>query len=605
MARNHSQEECEALAMIHPAKISALIHVSDEGSPNVEHLVRDLLRQERVEIEVVAADARRAGGPVPGDDGSGRVRTARGPFAGRAAEINAAARVASGDLLLLVDNRGVAISVRRSAAELMSMALTREAGTVMVYGDYETLADGQRREVRLLDHHAGRLRDFQDFGRVWLISAEALRAVGGMDETLRAGDLYDLRLKLSEVGRLKRIANRYAGSLYTVAAAGAGFDVFSYLLASKETQLEMERVVTEHLKRIGAHLKPGAHQRRVPPLPKGLEAHPDCLVSVVIPVNNRPEFIGTAIESVQAQSERRVEAIVVVNGGEDDPTCAAVREYMAGGAKFDPAKPPVRLLVTDINNIGLCLNTGIAAARGRYYLQLDSDDRLKPDAVEKVLAAFAADPKAGMVVGSYEVWQKDEATGEIRRREDIPVVTHDEWTADNGRNNLLRVNGIGAPRALDRAVLAEVGWFGCNDEYGSRNYGEDYDLALRISEVHSIARVWEPIYEVIRHKGGTDHAIDQATIDRNDETKDAMRLAAIKRRTALNRAAAKAASKPPAKGAAARRPAARRAAAKPRVAKGRAAWKAAGKRAPAKRAAAKASRKPTKGAKKRARAAKR
>jgi hypothetical protein len=139
-----------------------------------------------------------------------------------------------------------------------------------------------------------------------------------------------------------------------------------------------------------------------------------------------------------------------------------------------------------------------------------------------------------MVVGSYEVWTLDEATQTLRRNEEIPVVTHDEWTADNGRNNLLRINGAGAPRSAHIQVIRDAGWFGPNDTPGSRNYGEDYDLVLRISERHTIGRVWDPIYEVIRHAGGTDHAIDQATIDRNDSAKDQMRLEALHRRRELN-----------------------------------------------------------------------
>ncbi len=113
---------------------------------------------------------------------------------------------------------------------------------------------------------------------------------------------------------------------------------------------------------------------------------------------------------------------------------------MPGGQKFDPQKPEIRLIVIDINNIGLCLNIGTNNARGKYYVQLDSDDRLKPDAVEKILKVYNSDPAIGMVIGSYEVWEKKD-DGSFNRLEEIPVVTHDEWTDDNGRNNLLRING--------------------------------------------------------------------------------------------------------------------------------------------------------------------
>ena len=147
---------------------------------------------------------------------------------------------------------------------------------------------------------------------------------------------------------------------------------------------------------------------------------------------------------------------------------------------------------------------------------------------------FDSDPTIGMVIGSYEVATLEEATGKLIPNKEIPVVTHDEWTADNGRNNLLRVNGAGAPRAAHIKVIREVGWFGVNDDPSCRNYGEDYDLVNRIAERYTIGRVWEPIYVVVRHAGGTDHSIDQATTDRNDSAKDYMRLAALRRRRRLN-----------------------------------------------------------------------
>ena len=118
--------------------------------------------------------------------------------------------------------------------------------------------------------------------------------------------------------------------------------------------------------------------------------------------------------------------------------------------------------------------------------------------------------------------------------ENLPVVTHDEWTEENGRNNLLRINGAGAPRSIPIQLIRDIG-FSVNEEPFARNYGEDYNMVLMISERHRIGRVWDAIYEVIRHSGGTDHSIDQVTIDRNDEAKDFMRKEAIERRIALNK----------------------------------------------------------------------
>ena len=178
---------------------------------------------------------------------------------------------------------------------------------------------------------------------------------------------------------------------------------------------------------------------------------------------------------------------------------------------------------------------GSKLARGKYYVQLDSDDRLKPDAVEKVVNVFNSDPEIGMVIGSYEVWEKKD-NGELVRMKEIPVVTHDEWTEENGRNNLLRINGAGAPRCIPIRVIKEMGYFSINDDPNARNYGEDYEMVNKIAEYYRIGRVWDPIYEVVRHGGGTDHAIDQNTVDRNDNAKDDMRREAILRRQAFNKA---------------------------------------------------------------------
>lgn len=503
-----------------------------------QSVLRAAFEQDLPPKEVIVVDGR---GPkarpdfLPGGVDTGHLRHLPGQYRNRAAMYNAAIKAAAGEFLLLVFNDQAPVTLKRSAVQTLVMAATRGVGVEMVYADYERIdGQGQRKDVHLLDWHAGRLRDTTDFGHAILFRTAALRGIGGLDESYQAADLYDLRLRMTERGRPAHIANRYAGALYTVAAAGQAHNVFAYLLASKDTQLEMERACTEHLKRIGAYLKPGAHVRPVRYTKEEERHFADCIASVVTPVNNRPGFIGRAIESVQAQTVRQVEMVVVVNGGAGDATADAVRRYMPGGDRYDAGQPAVRLIVVDVNNLGLCLNAGLAAARGKYYVQLDSDDRLKPDAVEKLLAVFESDPTIGMVVGSYEVWTLDAATEQLRRNEEVPVVTHDEWTADNGRNNLLRINGAGAPRSAHVKVIADAGWFGVNDTAHCRNYGEDYDLVLRISERYTIGRVWEPIYEVIRHAGGTDHSIDQATIDRNDNAKDEMRLEALHRRRELN-----------------------------------------------------------------------
>lgn len=435
----------------------------------------------------------------------------------------------SADQILYVDNRNTHIILKNATLDAFRMAVERNPFAGFFYGDYE-LQDGDViREIKLLSHHIGRVRDNQDYGKVFFIRKDFWYKTGGFARELKYNQWYDMRLKLSGISKLVCIGNKYSGSLYRVFAAATKSNVFDYLLAGKQVQLEAEEVLTAHLKRIGAFLKPGQFfGSRKEVIPTGeLEA------SIIIPVGNRPEFIGTAIESIQAQTVQKIEAIIVVNGGEDDQTAAIVRKYMAGGELHDPDKPEINLLVIDINNIGLCLNLGSEIAKGRYYVQLDSDDRLKPDAVEKILSVFASDSTIGMVIGSYEVWEK-KADGSLVRMEDIPVVTHDEWTEDNGRNNLLRINGAGAPRSVPISLIREMGFFSINDDAYARNYGEDYEMVNKIAENYRIGRVYDPIYEVVRHAGGTDHAIHQDLVDRNDNAKDDMRKEAILRRIAFN-----------------------------------------------------------------------
>ena len=501
-------------------------------------MLQSLREQDQPPAQIIVADRRGFDAEpdfLPAGIQPHEITHTPGDFENRAAALQAAMLEVIGDYVLLVQNDLGAITFRKSALTTFAMAAKRDQPVSMVYADYERqAADGAKSDVHLLDWHPGRLRDTFDFGPVWYLRTEALQMAGEFDPRYHAADYYDLRLRMSLQGRVVHLSNRYAGSLYTIQSAGAGHNVFDYLLASKETRLELERACTEHLKRINAYLAPGAFANKVEYTAEEEAGFKDCIASVVTPVNKRPEFIGRAIESVQAQTEQRVEMIVVVNGGYDDPTISEVKRYMPEGDLYDANKPPVRLIVVDINNLGLCLNSGMDAANGKFYVQLDSDDRLKPDAVEKIVAVFNSDPTIGMVVGSYEVWTLNDKTGELTRNEEIPVVTHDEWTADNGRNNLLRINGAGAPRSAHIKAVADAGWFGVNDTPQCRNYGEDYDLVLRTSEKYTIGRVWDPIYEVIRHSGGTDHAIDKATIDRNDNAKDAMRLEALERRIRQN-----------------------------------------------------------------------
>ncbi len=432
--------------------------------------------------------------------------------------------------ILYIDNRKHPVILKEAALEGFIFGAERNPSAGLFYADYDLKKNDDIKEVHLLNHHIGRVRDNLDIGKVFFLRREVLDLVGGVDTSLKYKVKYDLRLKFSELFNIVRISNKYSGSFYTVIAESKETNVFDYLLSGKDVQLEAEKVVTDHLKRINAYLAPGVFMES----DNEYEGEYSLKVSVIIPVGHRPEFIATAIQSIQAQTVKDIEAIIVVNGGKDDPTADVVRKYMKGGELYDPSKPEIRLIVIDINNIGLCLNIGAKNAKGKYYVQLDSDDRLKPDAVEKVLEVFNSDDKVGMVIGSYEVWEKLD-DGSLKRMKDIPVVTHDEWTDDNGRNNLLRINGAGAPRCIPIDIIKEMGYFSINDDAYARNYGEDYEMVLKISEYYKIGRIYDPIYEVIRHSGGTDHAISDDLIMRNDEAKDDMRKHVILRRIGFNK----------------------------------------------------------------------
>lgn len=432
------------------------------------------------------------------------------------------------ETVLILDISKEPIYLKKSASYAFAMALQRSHNTGLVYADYTSISSSGNIEHHLLEYHSGRVRDSQDLGKVFACSKESLQNIELTNWNY--GFLYDLRLKISEKYDLRHLCNRFAGELYFVENIIESYNVFAYLQDDQAVQKEMEAIFTEHLKRIGAYLEP--HTFSADEMPQYKE---NSMVSIIIPVYRRPEFIGLALESAREQNcTTPLEIIVVVNGGQEDPTISEVKRYQQGGDRYIPNKPEIHLIVTDINNIGLCLNLGIEHAKGDYYLQLDSDDRLKPFAVERVLQAFKENPTAAMVIGSYEVWEKT-TQGKIIRREDIPVVKHEEWTAENGRNNLLRINGAGAPRAYHIATVKKEGYFSLNDEPYSANYGEDYEMVLKLSERYPIARIFEPIYDVVRHQGSTDHSIDQATIDRNNNAKDEMRHRTIQARIEHNK----------------------------------------------------------------------
>lgn len=402
------------------------------------------------------------------------------------------------DVLFVADPR-VTVEPGPRLFERMSRVL-RETGAGWAYSD----SAGRPR----IDYQPGSIRDTFDFGPVLAISVEAARAAG-IEPDLRWGGLYDLRLRLSERTPIVRIPE----PLYTASpldprtSSVAQFDYVDP--RNRDYQIEMEQIATKHLKRIGTHLPP-----RFAPVPRTEDAFP-VEASVVIPVRNRERTIRDAVESALSQKSSSFNVIVVDNHSTDGTT-ALLRGI--ADSKLVHIVPQRRDL-----GIGGCWDVAVGSPHcGRYAVQLDSDDLYAHDRVLARIAGELASGPYAMVVGSYTM--VDFSLKEIPPG----LIDHREWTRENGRNNALRVNGFGAPRAFDTALLRRLG-------FPNVSYGEDYAVALRISRDHEVGRVYDSVYLCRRWEGNTDSALPLETQNLYDAYKDWLRtveLAARKRRVA-------------------------------------------------------------------------
>jgi hypothetical protein len=335
------------------------------------------------------------------------------------------------------------------------------------------------------------------------VSAGAAREAG-LARGLRWGGLYDLRLRLSERAPVVRIPE----PLYEAAPLDtrpSGEALFDYVdPRNRAYQVEMERVATEHLGRIGALLPPS-----FAPVPSRSGEFP-VRASVVIPVRNRERTILDAVRSALSQEPPFPFNVVVVDNHSTDRTTELLRGV--GDPRLVHLVPGRRDL-----GIGGCWNQAIESpACGRYAVQLDSDD-LYPDS--RVLAKIVAELERGpyaMVVGSYTM--VDFSLKEIPPG----LIDHREWTRENGRNNALRVNGLGAPRAFDTLVLRNDGL-----AFPNVSYGEDYAMALRVSRDYEVGRITDSVYLCRRWEGNSDSALPRETQNRYDAYKDWLRTIEI------------------------------------------------------------------------------
>lgn len=423
------------------------------------------------------------------------------------------AQHAAGDYALFYFQT-TSLSLGLFALERM-LRIADDSGAGLVYADHYRLSGGRRSEVPVIDYQPGSLRDDFDFGPLWLLRTDSLKeAAARLTADYRYAGFYDLRLKLSQRASLVHI-NEYLYTEVEDDTRPSGERLFDYVdPRNRARQVEMEQACTEHLKEVGAYLEP---QFEEPDLDAGQFEYE---ASVVIPVRNRVRTIGDAIRSVLSQRTSFAFNLIVVDNHSTDGTTEAIGRFATD--------PRLLHLVPRREDLGIggCWNLAAAHPKcGRFCVQLDSDDLYADEqTLEKLVGAFR-EQRCAMVVGTYRLT-------DLQLRPLPPgIIDHREWTPDNGRNNALRVNGLGAPRAFYTPVLREL-------RLPDTCYGEDYAVGLAVSRRFRIGRVYDVVYLCRRWEGNSDANLDVVRMNRNNLYKDRIRTWELQARIALNRRAA-------------------------------------------------------------------
>lgn len=417
------------------------------------------------------------------------------------------------DYVLLMLPGGAVELGARALERLVQVADDTEAG--LLYSDFRERNGVEISDHPLIDYQTGSLRDNFDFGALVLLSRSAaqvsLQEYGAVRDSVRWGGLYDLRLKLSTDYDIVRVPE----PLYTRTAVdtrASGEKLFDYVDPRQRAyQIEMEQLATEHLQRLNAWLAP-----EFAAVPAADETFP-VKASIIIPVRNRAKTIADAVGSAFAQQTDFAFNVIVVDNHSTDGTTELLRELAADNGSLIHLIPAR----TDLG-IGGCWDEALYSAHcGRYAVQLDSDDIYSgSDTLARIVAEFERGHYA-MVIGSYTIVDFD--------LNELPpgLIDHREWTRENGRNNALRINGLGAPRAFDTSVLRQIG-------LPNVSYGEDYAVALRLSRTYEIGRIYDSLYYARRWSGNSDSALPLATANRYDSYKDRLRTIEIEARRQFN-----------------------------------------------------------------------
>lgn len=384
----------------------------------------------------------------------------------------------------------------------------------MVYADHYKTIKGERTPHPVIDYQLGSVRDDFDFGSLLMFRTDYLkRAINEIEaeKEYQHSALYALRLALSRYGELTHIRE----FLYTeteIDLRKSGEKQFDYVdPRNRQVQIEREEVFTRHLKKIGAYLKPGM---MTVDLKEGEFSHE---ASIIIPVRNRARTINDAIRSVLEQETSFPFNLIIIDNHSTDGTSEIIEQYKNDNRVIHLI--PER---TDLG-IGGCWNLGINHPQcGRFAIQLDSDDLYSsPHTVQTIVDKFYKE-QCAMVIGSYRMTDFTLQT--------LPpgVIDHKEWTDENGHNNALRINGLGAPRAFFTPLLRKI-------RVPNTSYGEDYALGLAFSRQYRIGRIYDVLYLCRRWEGNSDAALSIERINQNNNYKDSLRTLEIKLRQAMNK----------------------------------------------------------------------
>lgn len=394
------------------------------------------------------------------------------------------------------------------------LALADDSQAVMLYADHFNQANGVRTEAPVIDYQFGSLRDDFDFGSVLLYKADALKeAVARMDVNYEFAALYDLRLKVSQKGNLEHI-NEYLYYEIELDNRKSGEKIFDYVdPKNRAVQIEMEKACTQHLKDINGFLAP--QFKDVDMTPEGFEFE----ASVIIPCKNRVRTIGDAIKSAlnQKVDPKYKYNVIVVDDNSEDGSVDVIKSFLNDEKLVYIAQDKTWHAIGGNWNVALhhpkC---------GKFAIQLDSDDMYYDETtVQRFIDAFH-EQNCAMVVGTYRMTDIDGNT--------LPpgIIDHKEWTPDNGRNNALRINGLGAPRGFYVPMLRTI-------NFPTTKYGEDYAVGLRVSREYQIGRIYDVVYNCRRWSDNSDANCDIVKMNQNNLYKDRIRTWELKARVAMNK----------------------------------------------------------------------